>query len=107
MPLLGESSSSETRSRLSDRDRHLQLLVRVALVDAARRRHVGVVAADGDTDVPLGLLRIVRRVEREPAPVADVDVDPRVRLALSTVSRLVEIAADVARREPPRRRARG
>ena len=41
-----------------------------SLEHAARRRHVGVVATDGDADVRLGLLAVVRRVERDPAALA-------------------------------------
>ena len=56
--------------RLANRDRDLERLGRGALVDAARRGDVGVVAADADADVVLGLLGVVRRVERQPARVA-------------------------------------
>ena len=72
--------------RLADRDCDLERLGRGALVDAARGGDVGVVAADADADVVLGLRGVVRRVEREPARVADVDVDPGVGLAGSPCS---------------------
>ena len=59
-----------------------------------------VVAADGDADVGLGLLAVVRRIERDPAALGVENVHPRVRRDLALPERVVEVAADVARRNP-------
>ena len=48
-----------------DADLHLHLAVGRALVIAGQRRHVGVVAADGDLHIGLVRLAVVRRVERD------------------------------------------
>ena len=83
-----------------DGDLHRERLLGVPLEHAARRRHVGVVAADGDADVLLVLLAVVGRVERDPATLVVVDVDPGVRGAVAVRERLVvEVAADVAGRD--------
>ncbi len=59
------------RRTIDGAQRHLDLeaLRRDPLVDAARGRDVRVVAADCDADVVLGLLAVVGRIERDPAPL--------------------------------------
>ena len=81
-----------------------------ALEDAARRRHVGVVAADGHANVALAGRRVVGRIESDPAQLGQQRFDPRVRRAvrrsIRVVSLMEQIAAHVAARdaEPPDQR---
>ena len=84
--------------------------MRTAFVGAARRRHVGVVAADRSADVALRRHDVIGRVEPDPAEAGQIGLDPgmarilaRAILALAAV---MQIARHIARRHAPASRHR-
>src|SRR4051794_15389711 len=58
---------ADRRAGLAHGDAHRELALRLALVDPARGRHVGVVAAHGAGDMPLAGDDVVGRIEPHPA----------------------------------------
>jgi hypothetical protein len=78
---------------------------RIALVDAARRRHVVIVATDSDADISLAGHAVVGRIEADPAQRGQEDLDPgvgSVRVgAVALVAVGEQISGHVARRDAP------
>src|ERR1700680_2753675 len=90
----------EGHLRRSDADGDGQFAFGFAAEDAARGRHVGVVASKGDTNVMFIGGGIVGGVKADPAEVGQICFDPGVRGfaggTFSAAAVLVEVAADVA-----------
>ena len=82
----GTNGSARRMRRLrrsdADGDRQLAAHGAHALEHAPRRRHVGVVAADRDADVPVLGQPVVRRIESHPAEIGQQRLDPGVRRAV-------------------------
>ena len=86
-----------------DADAHLQLGLGPALHRPERRRHVGVVAADGGADVAIAGHEVVGRIEADPAEPRHQRLDPGVRRAVGrtivVLVAVIQVAADVAARD--------
>ena len=63
----------------------LNSLCGVALVHAACRRHVGVIAADGHADMAVAADQIIGRIEGDPSQPRHKRFDPGMRRAFDAI----------------------
>ena len=71
-------------------------------MDPARRRNVGIIAADRDANVAVAAEQIVGGIEFHPAGFAEIGFHPCVRRAggraILALALVIEVTADVAAR---------
>ena len=90
------------------RDRKLRF--RIAFEGSPCRRHVGIIPADGNTDVAVSGHDIVGRVQSDPTEAGKICLDPGMRRIVSgsilVLATVMQISRNITRRHAPAARDR-
>ena len=93
------------RLRGLDGNRNREFRFGSALERAACRRHVGIIASNGDANMAVARQNVVRRIEPDPAQARKIGFDPGMRGILAgavlILAPVMQISRNIARRNPP------